>query len=219
MDSPERKSISRRKLLKIGALATATIATGLHPILMAGADNGQDIPQNPNQIGFVFNQELCIGCRSCMAACKKTNNWEEGTMWRRVLQFEKDRIHLSISCNHCEEPACVTACPVKAYTKREKDGIVIHDPDKCVGCKYCLYVCPYHAPQFSEHTGRISKCSFCYERLENGEQPACISACPTGALSYGKLIELRTAAAYTEQPKGLPDPKITKPSWVIIPKA
>lgn len=219
MEDSNKDLISRRKFLKVGALATAALTIGIAPGRFAQADPAEDAPQNPNQLGFMHNQELCIGCQSCEAACKKANNWDEGVHWRRVLQVKQNYVYLSLSCNHCENPACVAVCPVKAYTKREKDGIVVHDPTRCVGCKYCLYACPYHAPQFSDAAGRVSKCHFCSARQEQGEEPACVSICPTKALTCGPLADLRKTPGGVAQLKGLPDPDLTKPSWVIIPKA
>lgn len=217
-NSKKRATLSRRKVLKAGILAAAALTAGIYPSRLVFAETAKDAPKNPDKIGFMYNQDLCIGCRSCEYACKKNNHWETGVKWRRVLPVIAGDEYLSISCNHCEKPACLTVCPVKAYTIREKDGIVVHDPTKCIGCKYCMYACPYHAPQFSEATGRISKCHFCYERQDKGEQPACVANCPTKALTYGKLAELRKVPGGTAQIEGLPTPDLTKPSWVIIPK-
>lgn len=218
MKRKNRVLLSRRKVLKAGVLAAAALVVGISPSRFVIADSSQDTHKNFNQLCFMFDQQLCIGCRSCEDACNNINKWEEGAKWRRVLQVDGSYIYLSISCNHCEKPACVEVCPVKAYTKRKNDGIVVHDSTKCVGCKYCMYACPYHAPQFSEASGRISKCHFCYERWDQGEKPACIASCPTNALSSGNLAELRNIQGGVTQPKGLPDPDLTKPSWVIIPK-
>lgn len=219
MDKSKRIKISRRKVLKIGAFASAAIALGILPGRVAKAEDTLAAPKNPEQLGFMHDQQKCVGCRRCQAACKEANNWEEGTEWRRVLTGKKTKAYLSMSCNHCDTPACAIVCPVHAYSKREKDGIVIHDPDKCVGCKYCMYACPYHAPQFSEETGRISKCHFCYERQDNGEKPACVESCPVDALTFGKLTNLRKAQGGVAQLEGLPNPELTNPSFVIIPKA
>ena len=222
MDFSKRVKISRRHVLKIGVLGSAALSLGIFPGRVVKSKTGQEAgslaTRKTEQLGFMYDQQKCVACRVCQAACKATNNWEEGTEWRRVLTSEKSKAYLSISCNHCENPACVEVCPVGAYTKREKDGIVIHDPEKCVGCKYCMYACPYHAPQFSDDTGRISKCHFCYERQDKGEDPACVANCPTNALTYGKLTELRETPGGVDQLEGLPNSDLTKPSWVIIPK-
>jgi len=221
VDFSKRIKISRRHVLKIGILGSATLSLGIFPVRQAKSNtvsSGNEKTEKTEQLGFMYDQNKCVGCRVCQAACKATNEWEEGTEWRRVLTSEKSKANLSISCNHCENPACVEVCPVGAYTKREEDGIVIHDPEKCIGCKYCMYACPYHAPQFSDDTGRISKCHFCYERQDNGEDPACVANCPTGALTYGEISKLRETQGGVDQLEGLPDPELTKPSWVIIPK-
>ncbi|MDA8228970.1 MAG: 4Fe-4S dicluster domain-containing protein [Desulfitobacterium hafniense] len=209
--------LSRRNVLKLGALTTASLAIGLPPGKILKAGTGAE----KKQIGFMYDQTVCIGCRACEYSCKAANNWEEGAQWRKVLSKDVDnsKVFLSISCNHCGDCACIKVCPVGAYSKRDKDGIVVHDPKKCVGCKYCLYACPYHAPQYSEHTGRITKCHFCYEKQDNGQSPACVAACPTKALKYGDMSDLSKTSGAVAQVKGLPSPSITNPSWVIIPKA
>lgn len=219
MDSSKSLKISRRKVLKIGAFVSAALAVGIYPGRIVKADSNLNAPQNPDQLGFMYNQQTCIGCKQCARACKKTNEWEKGAEWRRVLTGAEEEKFLSISCNHCSKPACMTVCPVKAYVKRESDGIVIHDREKCIGCKYCLYACPYHAPQFSEETGRVSKCHFCYERQEKGEKPACVAACPKKALTFDKLDNLQKTKDGVAQLDGLPTPDLTNPSWVIIPEA
>ena len=219
MAKSKRVAISRRRALQMGLTASVALAIGVVPAKLLLAETNQDSLPNTKQLGFMHNQQKCVGCRLCQAACKKTNNWEEGVEWRRVLTSQKGKTYLSISCNHCEKPACVQVCPVKAYTKREKDGIVIHDPEKCVGCKYCMYACPYHAPQFSKATGRITKCHFCYLRQDNGEKPACVANCPVCALSYGNITDLRKTKDGVAQLEGMPNPELTRPSLVIIPKA
>lgn len=218
VDNLKSTLISRRKVIKIGAMASTALALGIFPGRVAKANDVAYTPKNPKQMGFKYDQGKCVGCRVCQAACKDANNWEEGTEWRRVLTGESGNF-LSISCNHCDKPACATVCPVKAYTKRDKDGIVIQDREKCVGCKYCMYACPYHAPQFSDDTGRISKCHFCFERQDNGEKPACVDRCPTGALTYGELTTIQETKGGVTRLEGLPNPELTKPSLIIIPKA
>lgn len=213
--------VSRRTMIKASAGAGLGIALGL-PAGVLGLGSAPAAAKTPDhssgkQLGFIYDQGKCIDCRACQHACAEANHWEEGTHWRKVISNEEGE-HLSISCNHCADPACLKVCPVAAYTKREKDGIVIHNSKKCVGCKYCLYACPYHAPQFGEESGAIKKCSFCYTNQDKGFEPACVRACPTHALSYGDMDKLIQIPGAVLQLPGMPSPEITRPSFVIIPK-
>ena len=214
-------TMNRRSVLKIGMLTAAAVAVGLPFARDVKADESAKATEaGKKQLGFSYDQNKCIGCMSCEATCRKTWQWSEGTRWRKVLSKDtkEGKTFLSISCNHCANPACVSVCPVGAYTKRSKDGIVIHDPQKCVGCGYCLYACPYHAPQFSEQTGTVSKCSFCAYFQDQGQSPVCVAACPVKALTFGELSELKKVEGASFQVDNLPSPEITNPSMVIIPK-
>lgn len=216
--------LTRRSALKIGALTTAAVAVGVPvgSLKVANVQAAATGESQPKQLGFIHDQAECIGCRACAYACKAKYKWEKGTEWRRVRSKKNPEgtLYLSMSCNHCADPACAKVCPVGAYTKREKDGIVVHNPDKCVGCGYCLYACPYHAPQFNkEESGAVHKCSFCYQLQDEGKSPACVAACPTKALKFGDLNELKktTGAVVAADIQGLPSAELTNPSFVIIP--
>jgi len=212
--------LKRRTALKLGALASLGLSIGIAPGFALGAGGQSSMPLQKKQLGFLYDQSKCIGCRSCESACKVANKWEQGAQWRRVLSSGDgpNKVYLSISCNHCARPACVSVCPVSAYQKRPEDGIVVHSPEKCVGCGYCLYACPYHAPQYSTQTERISKCHFCYKLQQAGKTPACVAACPVKALTYGDLNELLQTPGAVQQVNRLPDPTLTGSSLVIIPK-
>ena len=117
--------------------------------------------------GFDFDAELCIGCNACNAACMLENGFQAGT--RSVYTWNDNGlpllrvINLSMSCNHCDMPACLEGCPAQAYT-RDGTGTVIHHQDRCMGCRYCTWRCPYDAPKINEAKGFIEKCHLCTER-------------------------------------------------------
>jgi len=166
------------------------------------------------QLGFFHYSHLCIGCNTCAIACKNQYHQEVGVVWRRVVSLSeeiyphRERAFRSLACNHCENPVCLEVCPVQAYTKREKDGVVIHNQDRCIGCGNCIRSCPYGVPQFNPVLKKAEKCSLCWQRLDAGLDPACVQACPTKAL---QLIDLATFddPSATQKAPGFPDfPKI-----------
>ncbi len=141
--------------------------------------------------GFSFDAALCVSCKACSAACMLENGLQEGTrsvyIWNEEAVIPFSVISLSLACNHCARPVCLTGCPAKAYTTDET-GAVIHHAERCMGCRYCTLKCPYDAPKINRVKGYIEKCHFCYERAAEGIDPACVTACPTGALkiTYGE---------------------------------
>ncbi|AFQ42846.1 4Fe-4S dicluster domain-containing protein [Desulfosporosinus meridiei] len=218
MSPNKRVSLSRRNLIKGGILLGTVAAIGIMPIKVLKAE--ETVKENTTaktkkQIGFSYDEGKCIKCESCVRICQETYQWESDSPWRRLLKNDKGN-SLSMSCNHCADPACAKVCPVKAYTKRDSDGIVIHDSTKCVGCGYCLYACPYHAPHIQKKTGAVSKCHFCYNLQDTGSGPRCVGVCPTKALTMGDMKELSQKGSL--EYKGLPSSKITNPSMIIIPK-
>ncbi|MFA8341522.1 MAG: 4Fe-4S dicluster domain-containing protein [Rhodothermaceae bacterium] len=137
---------------------------------------------------FVFDSDLCIGCNGCSAACQNINNTTSDLPWRKVHKLppcdgDNKTFYISMSCNHCENPPCMNACPTNSYTKRESDGVVIHNSETCMGCKYCQMACPYGAIKWNNNQGIVNKCHFCFERLDKDEQPACVQTCFAGALT------------------------------------
>lgn len=217
MSEQKRVVLSRRTVLKAGAVLGAALAVGVPLNVKKASAAGESTAKK--QLGFSYDQKLCIGCGLCVKTCQETNKWEEGTEWRKLYTKEDGdkKVFLSMSCNHCEKCACMKVCPVKAYKKRD-DGIVVHDPEVCVGCGYCLYACPYHAPHLSEESGAVFKCHMCYKRQDEGKKPACVEICPMKALGYGDMAELSKLANGTAEPNGLPTSKITNPSFVVVPK-
>ena len=144
-----------------------------------------------NQKSFIFDTNKCTGCGACILACSIENELEFGASRRRVFTFNEahypalPRFHLSLACNHCLDPPCLKYCPARAYHKDEQTGAVILDQDKCIGCKYCSWACPYDAPQFNPLSGLMEKCTFCEHRLAENIEPACVELCPTTALRFG----------------------------------
>jgi formate dehydrogenase iron-sulfur subunit len=140
------------------------------------------------QYRFGFSMDACVGCHSCEVACAEQNGLPAGTTWRRVGEVEGGtypetrRFHLSMSCNHCLEPLCLTGCPTGAYEKLA-NGVVAHHADDCIGCQYCTWGCPYNVPAFQPDRRIVTKCDLCNPRLEAGMAPACVSACPTNAIT------------------------------------
>lgn len=142
------------------------------------------------QAGFRLDLGRCTGCSACVVACRNENDVGEDLAWRSVFTFNEPRhagidvFHFSMACNHCREPACLHGCPALAYLKDPDTGAVLLDPDRCIGCRYCTWVCPYGAPQYNAETRVVEKCTFCSHRLVETLDPACVTACPVDALGY-----------------------------------
>lgn len=149
----------------------------------------------------------CIGCLECVSACKETydlktevprvwqnNDGLSANNWTAILQ-KPGNDYIRKQCRHCLEPACASACPVGALHTTDL-GPVVYDADKCLGCRYCMMACPFGIPRYDweEPVPYVRKCIMCYPRLKEGKQPACTSACPTGATIFGTRDEMLAEA-------------------------
>ena len=143
--------------------------------------------------GFIFDYTKCVGCHACIIACYVENQTKPPIAWRQINSFNSKKIplagflNLSIACNHCVEAPCLKACPAKAYIKDDQTGAIIHQPEKCIGCRYCTWACPFDAPKYNRDKGVVEKCHLCNHLVSKGIKPACANQCPTGALSFGSL--------------------------------
>lgn len=160
------------------------------------------------QYVFYFDQTRCSECGTCTVACKDWNGIKPGEVkWRRIFkhdnretgEFPNIKLHpLVYSCQHCEKPACVQACSVNAISKRDKDGIVLVDRNKCQGIQTCVSACPYGAIQIADDMQEktsdswltphpAQKCTFCLDRWNNNQKPTCVMSCPQRALDAGPI--------------------------------
>lgn len=168
-------------------------------------------PVTPNSAyGILIDTAQCIGCQLCVKACKEANNLPAEnrvtTLSPTALtiidfknispQLEKAEIKpVKRQCMHCEEPACVSVCPVAALTKNDR-GAVVYDDTKCIGCRYCMVACPFGVPKYNwtSPNPKINKCTYGCMADGKRDQPACVQICPVKALSYGKRDELLAIA-------------------------
>lgn len=177
----------------------------------------------PKKLGLVIDLDTCVGCHACAVACKQWNDigeWgplpdvdgsgprPEGAWLNRVHSYDVTTpdgtgmtLHFPRSCLHCEDAACVTVCPTGASHKRADDGIVLVDPDTCIGCKLCAWACPYGARELDPVQKTMKKCTLCADRIDNVDlapedrQPACVQACPTRARHFGDLADPESAVS------------------------
>ena len=164
------------------------------------------------KLGLVIDLDTCVGCNACAVACKQWNtsgttgqltDFEPygkdptGVWFNRIRNYEvgdypnSKTVHFPMSCMHCDDAACVTVCPTGASYKREEDGIVLVDQDKCMGCNYCAWACPYGARELDREDGVMKKCTLCVDRIydenlpEDERKPACVMTCPSHARYFG----------------------------------
>lgn len=194
--------MKRRTFLKTLAVASGCALVG-NP---ARGGEGADATEF---VGVLVDTTRCLGCRSCELACAEANglpppDFEDAsvfehertpseTQWTVVSRYETDagEVFAKKQCMHCNQPACAAACLVKAMLKTE-EGPVIWRESKCMGCRYCMVSCPFDIPKFEYNSAvpKIQKCILCWERLQAGQQPACVENCPGGALQFGSRRDL-----------------------------
>jgi anaerobic dimethyl sulfoxide reductase subunit B (iron-sulfur subunit) len=181
------------------------------------------------QYGIYFDQTRCMGCFTCVVACRDWHDVPAGpASYIRLTTIEKGRYpdlfvaFLPTFCYHCANPACVDTCPADALTKRAEDGIVILDAEACLGkdsCGLCLEACPYDAPQFTaEENAMMQKCDLCIDRLALDKKPVCVSGCPMRALDVGPIDELKAKYKAVETTENFTYIEALKPSVVFKPK-
>ena len=152
------------------------------------------------QYGFVIDNRKCIGCHACTVACKTENHvpLTVNRTWVKYVekgQFPNTRRVFQVTrCNHCENPPCVTICPVTAMYQR-RDGIVDFSSERCIGCKACMQACPYDSIYIDPEEGTAAKCHFCAHRTEVGLEPSCVVVCPEHAIIAGDLSDPASEAA------------------------
>jgi DMSO reductase iron-sulfur subunit len=143
------------------------------------------------------DQKKCIGCLSCEVHCKSNKGLPVGPRLGQIItvgpKWEGNiprEAFIFMPCFHCSDPWCVPACPTGAMRVRPRDLIVYVDQSLCVGCKSCITACPWGAPQWNAETGKVVKCDYCMDRVDQGLKPACVSKCVTHCLEFGKIGDL-----------------------------
>lgn len=200
-------AISRRKFLS--GLTVAAFGTTTGALDLAHAAAGKQFDGHPDSFGVLHDSTRCIGCRKCEQACNQVNDLAapdrpfddltvlderrrtDEAVYTVVNRFE-DGVFAKIQCNHCQEPACASACFVKALYK-DPTGAVVYDESLCVGCRYCMVACPFNIPAFTYFdplTPKITKCTLCLPLIREGRLPGCVADCPKEALTFGQRTDL-----------------------------
>ena len=211
--------MQRRKFLAL--LSGVGIAAAL-PAKTGKAAPASGFSGHPDAVGVLHDSVRCIGCRRCEAGCQSVNSnvlptpdkyrkpekpfddlsvldkkrrtdFQKYTVVNKYKVEERTApVFRKLQCNHCQEPACASACFVKAFVKTP-EGPVVYRPDLCVGCRYCMVACPFYVPTYDYHSvlnPLVYKCTMCAPRIANGQLPGCVEACPKDALTFGKRSEL-----------------------------
>lgn len=198
-------AISRRTFL--GCL-TAALGTTTGVSTIARAASNKQFTGYPDSFGVLHDSTKCIGCRKCEESCNQINElgkpdkpFDDLTVLEERRRTDEavytvvnkfGNVFAKTQCNHCQEPACASACFVKAF-KKDKTGAVIYDESLCVGCRYCMVACPFNVPAYTYNdplTPKVTKCTLCHPRIIEGKLPGCVEVCPKEALVFGKRTDL-----------------------------
>jgi Fe-S-cluster-containing dehydrogenase component len=202
MDSSRRDFVKLVALTGLGGSAAPALAQ-------------EYFPGWPDRVGMLTDLSLCVGCRRCEAACNEVNGLppprvplDDDSVFAENRRTHADAftvvneysnqdgegnaIYVKSQCMHCNEPACASACPVKALTKTP-EGAVVYNEDVCIGCRYCMVACPFNIPAYDYHNASapaVRKCTLCFDRISQGGVPACAEACPMETITFGKRSDL-----------------------------
>ncbi len=194
----EKQNLSRRQLLSLGLTAGALTAVST-TIGKGFAAETPDAPGTEDQratYALIIDTTVCTGCGACVAACNIKNELPEGQSFIHpiIKGDERTRWYLMVQCQHCAVMYCNQACPTDATYIRD-DGVVILNDKLCVGCKACIYACPYQARIFNEQKGVADKCWLCMDLVLGGGLPACVQACIPGARIFGRSDDPNSQAS------------------------
>lgn len=203
----EVQNPSRRSFVKRLGLGAAVVAGCALMSDVQSAEASSETGTAENAMGVLIDLTRCSGCQTCALACKGANQMPQpqeipGQLSSGAFSFVDTRTlangeqtYVKRQCMHCVHPACVAACTVGALRKTA-EGPVVYDSQKCIGCRYCQYACPFGVPtyQWDNVLGLIRKCEMCFGRVSTGGKPACVASCPNGALRFGKRSELLALA-------------------------
>ncbi len=196
-------SVNRRNFLKVLGITGVSLGTGKQLKAVPKPKSDKEF------YAILYDSTRCVGCQSCEMACASANGlpepdpeeWAEvGTVRKtnetrrtiiNVYDTSKGEVYVKTQCMQCNQPACASACLTEAMHKTE-EGPVIWREKKCMGCRYCMVSCPFDMPkfEFNSPNPKIEKCNMCYDRIIEGELPACVSDCPAEALTFGTRREL-----------------------------
>ncbi|MEM4651253.1 MAG: 4Fe-4S dicluster domain-containing protein [Pyrobaculum sp.] len=226
--------MNRRDFLKLPALAaflSLLPQAVAKEVSLQQAERPTPNPGRGKRFAFLWSATKCIFCGACVAACNAVNyhrdkapnlSWgwpQANTRIVEVTRGEAPRFVFT-QCQQCEEPPCVYNCPTGAsYVLKEYGSLVLINYDLCVGCKYCVSSCPYGA-RWINGEGTPSKCTWCFQRIKKGQQPACVAYCPVGARDFGDVNDPNSSIAQRlAKAKNvyvlLPE-KNTKPNFFIV---